>query len=263
MYPILLLNDNIVLSSFDSNLIKILQGNYPKNKNEIIVPSNSQKNINDIIEINNNNISYKLKIVGIYDSKNQTFIMNYYWQNIVYTTSNFLNDISNESNINGIIIQINDYQNVESTIKQLENYNITLMNNDNAEVLNRYYNYYNSIKNISNIILILSFLVVIIVEFIIFHDNKLNIAIMKSIGYSSKKLALLTTFYSQILTIISLTISCIIITIIYILLKNLIILNINILIQIVIVFAIIKIITNFILFLIINKINIIKFIKDE
>ena len=83
-YPVMLLEtSNQKLTYFDNNLIKLLDGSYPKNKNDVIVSSNSGKKINDIIKININNHTFNLKVVGVYDVNNQNFPFNDLFDNSI------------------------------------------------------------------------------------------------------------------------------------------------------------------------------------
>lgn len=95
-----------------------------------------------------------------------------------------------------------------------------------------------------------------------YYDNKLDIAILKSLGYANLKISVLILFYSLILLVISIIPSIFILALITIFLKELIILNMVMFIKIFFSFLILIIIVTSFFYFVIKKINIIKLIKD-
>lgn len=264
-YPVMLLEtSNQKLTYFDNNLIKLLDGSYPKNKNDVIVSSNSGKKINDIIKINIYNHTFTLKVVGVYDVNNQNFPFNDLFDNYIYTSFEFINDIVNNNNISSVIIQVTDYKKVSSVvdkITKMANYDI-ILTDENSLVLDRYDNFSKSINNLSKFLMLFSCLIIAIVQLVIIYDNKLDIAILKSLGYRNLKISVLILFYSLILLVISIIPSIFILALITIFLKELIILNIAMFIKIFFSFLILIIIVTSFFYFFIKKINIIKLIKD-
>ncbi len=257
-------NNNVIFSYLDNKLINLIDGNYAINKNDIVVSNNSGKQIGDIIEININNQLYQLKVVGIYNADNQELVINHFIEDIIYISNEFSNEIIESNNIMRVMIKTNDYINVEPLIKNINEiggYNLTIMNTSNSEILDRYYSFYNIINTLSKFLIVFSSLLIIIVEFVIVYDNRLDIAIMKCIGYSPFKISLLMIYYSLILLTISLVPSTIIISFICFVLNEYISISIDIIVKIFIEFIAIKLIITAILYFIINKINVIKLIK--
>lgn len=187
------MNFNIeYLSSAEYNL---LDGNYIKQKNEILVPKSFNLDINQVIGIIINDEKYDLKIVGYSSSES------------IIISKDFLTMLSsnnyNESEYYYLISE--NYKFVESTINSLseKGYNVFLENTDG---LNEYIELQ---KFISLLVKFIYFLVLINMIFIVYIIKNIflaelkNIAILKAIGYTNINICLIALFKVLILLFIS------------------------------------------------------------
>lgn len=263
-YPILIYNNNETkYMYFDNNLIKLEKGNYITKKNEIIIPNSIKKNIGNTIDVIVRNKAIKLNVVGIYDIEHQKFPLTKFLDNLVITSYDFVSE--NYDNIFGMLIQVDNYKNVSTVIEEIKdigNYDISITD-ENVEILDRYSNFYNIINNLSKILIIFTCLLTIIVEFIIIYDNKVNISIMKSFGYSCFKITCLMMYYSIILLSISILISVVILILLKFLLGQFMQLNVLMFVINLMVLLIAEVIVIFISYFFIKRINIIKIIKNQ
>lgn len=243
-----------------NNLINLISGNYIENINDVVVSKNLNKNINDIITISIDNEVYNLKIVGIYEQNDYRFSIDKNISEPIFSSLELMKKISDTNNT--LIVQI-DYDKKDEFINKLyesKGYNISIYDK-NTTLLNRYSNFSISLNNLSKIMILFVFTFICIVTFVIIHDNKYDIAIMKSMGYSNFKIIYLITLFSYFLLILSFVLSLIIVIMMSLLL-NILHLNLSIVITcfINLLLLILLIVIGFIFK--IRKKNIITLIKD-
>lgn len=248
----------------DDNIIDIEYGNYINSKNEVIVSKSMNLNVNDIINVRINDYEYELIVAGIYEKINYNISMNHQINNPIICSYDFLYSIIDLDNIHEIVIQINDYDNVDDFLKKIHSYGSydSIVNDKNSNILNRYKSFSNGISNLSKIIILFIILFVGIINFVIINDNIIDIAILKSFGYSNLVISMLIFTYSLLLLLISLVPSIIISLMLLLLSNNLILFKMSMIIKCVLSFVIIDLLVLFFFFYYIRKINIIRLIKN-
>lgn len=263
-YPLIQINNGeYTFTYFDNNLIDLKDGSFIKDKYDAIIPNSLKKNVNEYIEAHINNVAYKLKVTGTYNSDEFKFNFNNASDNIIISQE-LLKEINDINDNNLVIVEVDDYSNIDTVVNQfknLNNYEISIYDVP-GNAVQRYYDFYNNISRLSNVLIIFVFFFMIIVNSVIIKDSKTDIAIMKSIGYSNFKISLLFIIYSLMLIFIALIPSFIIAIIISLLLKQIIIINSIIFIKLLRDLMIAILLVIFISNLIIEKINIIKLIKN-
>ncbi len=263
-YPLLYVSDDIYDYIYEDNsLISLTDGKHINSRNEIIVQKNNKYKLNDVIKLNIKDVTYELKIVGFYDSNERRFSSYHSIDYSIFMSYDLMNEISNLEDVNEVLVKINDYENIDeflTSVNLLENYDI-IVYDSNSQLIERYYNFCSIFQNLSNLLTIFCFLVIVITGCIIIYDNKYDIAIMKSVGYSNIRISLLMTFYSLLLLLLSLLPTILILFIIYIVFSELII-TISIIFRCLLYFIMLLLFVAFILFFIIYKINIVKLIKN-
>lgn len=263
-YPLLYVSDDIYDYIYEDNsLIPLTDGKHINSRNEIIVQKNNKYKLNDVIKLNIKDVTYELKIVGFYDSNERRFSSYHSIDYPIFMSYDLMNEISNLEDVNEVVVKINDYENIDeflTSVNLLENYDI-IVYDSNSQLIERYYNFCSIFQNLSNLLTIFCFLVIVITGCIIIYDNKYDIAIMKSVGYSNIRISLLMTFYSLLLLLLSLLPTILILFIIYIVFSELII-TISIIFRCLLYFIMLLLFVAFILFFIIYKINIVKLIKN-
>lgn len=263
-YPLIQINNGeYTFTYFDNNLINLKDGNFIKDKYDAIIPNSLKKNVNEYIEAHINNVTYKLKVTGTYNSDEFKFNFDNASNNIIISQE-LLKEINDGNDNNLVIVEVDDYSNIDTVVNQfknLNNYEVSIYDVP-GNAVQRYYDFYNNISHLSDVLIIFVFFFMIIVNSVIIRDSKTDIAIMKSIGYSNFKISLLFIIYSLMLIFIALIPSFIIAIIISLLLKQIIIINSIIFIKLLRDLMIAILLVIFISNLIIEKINIIKLIKN-
>lgn len=264
-YPVMYYsNEKYNFIYYDDNLIKLIAGKNIVEKYDIIVPEDLNKNIDDIIDLQIDNTIYKLRVVGIYTSNNYRFSIDNDVSQPIFASYEFLNKIVNIDNIHEAIVQVDDYDNLNKFINDiLECGDYDVMVYDlNSSLLDRYHNFSEKISILSNILAVFISLFVIIVHCIIIHDNKLDIAILKSIGYSNTKILFLISLYSILLFSIALLPSVLLTSLLYIISNGLIVFSINIIIKCIVDYLIITAFITLIFYYIVKRNSIIKLMKN-
>lgn len=264
-YPLMYYqNDTAEFIYIDDNIIDVKYGNYINNKNEVIVSKYTNLNINDTINVYINDYEYKLIVVGIYEEINYRISMNHQITNPIICSYDFLYNIIDLNNIHEIVVQINNYDNVNAFLKKIHSYGFydSIINDKNSNILNRYKSFLNGIINLSKIVMLFVILFVGIINFVIINDNIIDIAILKSFGYSNIAITILIFIYSLLLLLISLVPSIIISLILLFLSNDLILLKISMIIKCILSFVIINLLILFFFYSYIRIINIIKLIKN-
>lgn len=164
--------------------LKIIYGKSKINSNEIIVPntffSNDYKEyIGHNIKININNSSIELKISGIYSSDNMS------GEYIYVSNNSIINNFINEKN--NYIVLINNKNNYDKVADELKKYNCKIESLDNTYMnesstykdINRFLKCFYVFNCIFFILLFASLL------FYNIFENKYNIALLKTFGYSN------------------------------------------------------------------------------
>ncbi len=254
---------NLVYS--DNSLIKLLNGKYPEKYDEVIVSDQIKKQINDTIYIKIDGYTCEFKIVGIYDSKKDNFTIDNFVKNPIYVSSEFYNNNIQKSELTGIILKLDNYRNIVNISESISNsgdFDLTVKDS-NREILDRYFNFYNGINLLSQFLMLICTIFVLIIELIIVYDNRSNIAILKSLGFSTRKISFLMTFYLILLLFCSVLPSIIISKFISVILQQFIVFDFKFLINIILICILMSIILSLALHSIINKINIVSIIKKE
>lgn len=264
-YPLLYYKSNIYdLIYIDNNIVNIKLGDYINNKNEIIVSSSTNLHIGDIVNLSVNSSIYKLLVVGIYDDTNYNISIKNKIQNPIICSYDLLYSLVDLNSVNEVIVQIDDYDNVESFFDKLHNYGSydSIVNDENSNILNRYRNFSNAINNLSKVVILFIIMFVAIINFVIINDNKTDIAILKSFGYSNIKIMLLMLFNSLLLLSMSMISGIIITLILSLLFSDLILIKMEVIRKCLFHFSVINIVVLTIFFYFIKRINIIKLIKN-
>lgn len=201
-YPLeyLKIDDKYIIYA-DSNLINLSAGNYIIKDDEILVPYQYNKEIGDNISLNINNKLYSFTIVGKYKPSNFRFSIEHEIYEPFIVSNKFLGNHINKSSLNEIIVCVEDYEFVNKFISKLQEYggyDISIYD-ANKTFIERYKTFSNIISMLSLVLIIFSGILVIIINCFIFYDNKNDIAILRSIGYSNNKIFMLNTFYSLLL----------------------------------------------------------------
>lgn len=260
-YPVMYAKiDNNYFIYDDCENLSILEGKCVSSKNEVLVSFN-QENISDKISLTLNEKEIDLNVVGKYDWK--TFSFSDEIKNPIIISKELLDSLDVEYT-NEVVVKINDYENREKflhLLAEIGGYN-TSVQGKNEEILDRYRAYYNIINFLSKILVIFCSTIIFIVNIIIIYDNKQDIAIMRSVGYSNLKISLLMSIYVFLILLLSLVPGIVISILISLILKNLILLQISMVIKFIIVCLIGLLEANFLLIFLIKKINIIKLLYD-
>lgn len=146
------------------------------------------------------------------------------------------------------------YQN----LRQENNANVVEINDSSIE---EYDKMINNINIFTEVISFFLLLFIIIVNCIIIHDNKMDIVLLKSFGFSSMKIAVLIFIYSIQLLIIACVPSVFIINIIKILFKDFLSFNLITITNCLLCFIIIFVFAMLIIYILIRQMNIIKLIR--
>ncbi len=257
-------NDTTEFIYIDDNIIDIKYGSYINSENEVIVSKSMNLNINDTINVHINDYEYKLTVAGIYDDINYNISMNHQINNSIICSYDFLYSIIDLNNIHEIVVQINDYDNVDNFLKKIHSYGSydSIINDKNSNILNRYKGFSNGMVNLSKIVMLFIILFVGIINYVIINDNIIDIAILKSFGYSNMATTILIFTYSLLLLLISLVPGITISLMLLLLSNNLIVLKMSMIIKCVLSFAIIDLLVLSFFYYYIRKINIIKLIKS-
>ena len=263
-YPLMHLSvDGYDLIYEDNTLITISDGENIKNKNDIVIPFDNEKNIGDKMQLDIDGINYVFNVIGKYSSNNYKYSIKKEIINPIFVSKEFIEDHINLEDIDEIVVCIIDYDYIEqflSNIKEYGGYEVSIYD-ANTELLKRYQNFNNMIVVLSNVMVFFSFMFVIVISSFIIHDNKTDIAIMKSIGFSNLKILSVVVFYSILLLCISLIPSTIITLLLSLLFDKLIILNGNVYVQCFSSFFIVTLLSLIILYFIVRRINIIKLLN--
>ena len=165
--------------------------------------------------------------------------------------------------VDTVVIQIYDYTYLSNCIDELQQNSYFNIHTDPSYnvVLDKYSNLCHNINFFSNVIMIFVIIFIIILDSIIIYDNKNDIAIMKSIGYSDIHIMFIIMFYSLILLMLSVLPSIIILFIMSFVFNEL-SLNIYFLLKSIISFMIVIFLVNLVLFFVIRKVSIIKMIRN-
>lgn len=241
----------------DNNLINLKEGNYPKSIYEIVVNQNSNEKINDIISINADGNFYNLQVVGIYESNDFSFSMKDITEEIIFASFELMEKIGISEN--ELLIQVNDYKNLDLFLKQLnekKEYSIGVYER-NIDILNKYFEFKKNIDILTKVVMVFAIILIVIVDVIIVNDNKIDIAIMKTIGFSDLKICLLFLAYISLIFLMSLIFSLIISLLLMVMLKNIFVISLSIIVIQIIKLLLSLIFSTFFMFLIINKISII------
>ncbi len=264
-YPLMYIeNDVYNFTYFDDNLISIKTGRNILSKNEIIVPESFNKNIDDIISVYINGENYQLKVVGIYENNKYRFSINNDLDNPVFTSFDFLNEKIELNSIHEVVIQVDDYDNMSKFYDGIHKYGDydTIVNDENSIILDRYHNFCTIVDVLSKVITLFSILFIIIIINVIINDYKLDIAIMKSMGYSNNIIFLLLLNYSLLLLLLNSIPSTSFLFILSMIFKKLLIISFNLFLKCYISFIIIIFFTFLLLHFNIRKVNIVKLMKD-
>ncbi len=265
-YPYLKLEkDNNTFLYYDDNLVKINKGRKIKKENEVIVSSNSEFQIGDYLDLRTNKKEYNLKIVGKYDEGTFFNADNYDTNSSLPILCSFslMNKIVNKNNIDKVIVQIKDYSYLNSFLSELEKNENFQMHIDPTynDILDKNNKIILNIDFFINVIVIFLLLFIEVVDLIIIYDNRVNFAILKSVGFSSAKISVLTLLYSILLLFISFFFSIPILSIIILLFNKFFAFNFSLLMKILVYFITIFTINGLILYFVIRRINIIKLLK--
>ncbi len=152
----------------------------------------------------------------------------------------------------------NDLKEKYYNLKQENNANIIEINGSSIE---QYDKLINNIDIFTEVISFFLLLLIIIVNCIIIHDNKMDIALLKSFGFSNMKISILIFTYSIQLLLLACVPSMFIIGIIQILFKDFLSINLITITNCLLCFIIIFIFTMLIINILIRRINIIKLIQ--
>lgn len=201
---------------------KVLAGYNIKeeDKNNIILPSKMyiqnklilgetllNRQIAFSINIDDKVIQYTGKVVGIYESQNDSENFAYISYNDMYNI--LYSDNDNDKNLNTYSIIIDRQENVNKAIDNINKhgYNASLYNN----VLQKETNMLKILKNIITLMIVsLIFSLYIILHAIInnmLNEEKKEIAILKSIGYNNIRIFLISLFRTMFLIIVSFILS--------------------------------------------------------
>lgn len=189
----------------DNNLINLSSGKYVIEEDEILVPYQYDKEIGDSISLNIDNKLYLFTIVGKYKINNLRFSIEHQINEPFIVSHKFISNFINKNSINEFVIIVEDYEYVDQVIVKLQEYSgydISIYD-ANKVLIERYKTFSNIISMLSLIIMIFSSILIIITNCFIYYDNKNDVAILRSIGYSSNKIFMLNTFYSLLLFCLS------------------------------------------------------------
>ena len=189
----------------DNDLINLSDGNYILEDDEILVPYQYSKEIGDNISLSINNKLYSFTIVGKYKPSNFRFSIEYEIYEPFIVSNKFIDNQINKSSLNEIVVCVEDYEDVNKFISKLQEYgeyDISIYD-ANKTFIERYKSFSNIISMLSLVLIIFSGILVVIINCFIFYDNKTDIAILRSIGYSNGKIFILNTFYSFLLFCVS------------------------------------------------------------
>ncbi len=261
-YPVMYAKvDNTYFVYDDCENLSILEGNCISNKNEALV-NFYQENGSDKISITLDGKKIDLNVVGKYRSKSFSFSDDITSPVII---SKELLESLDVQYTNEIVVKINDYENREKFLNllvKMEGYN-TGVQGSNDGVLDRYRSYCNIMNCFSNILVFFCFAIIFLVNIIIIHDNKQDIAIMRSVGYSNLKISFLMSIYVFIILLLSLIPGIVISIFFSAIFKNLIILQFSMVLNFLVVCLIALLVADFLLSFFIRKINIIKLLYED
>ena len=222
------LHSRIIINDLKINNVNILEGRYPKNENEILVQKkgNYFKDIklNDKIAYNNK----ELDVVGIIISplnmanEKETDYNNNKLDTIIYLNSEYFTDLNIYTNINIIFKNSNKYNIFSKSYEDFIYNNLTNLkisnNNDdinNYNIIKRSDNLgYQLIKEnlikIDSIVKIFPILFLIVVTLVVLstmtrmvEEERLELGILRSLGFSKKKITFKYLLYIIIALLIA------------------------------------------------------------
>lgn len=199
--------------SLINEMPKLLNGKYPLNSNEILLPDFTYMNgtkvdlteyINkEVVFVLNNEIEVNLKVTGIYSSNKDIFSIYYNIQNIEY-----LLNLTNYNKTGYTRVLIDHYKNLELIFDKI-NYDSSLYDVSGLEEINVYESLYNLIFLIFYIITFFIVIMMFIIFIISYYDTKNERFIKYALGYNYNRITLNYIDYYLKLFIISLVISLI------------------------------------------------------
>lgn len=204
----------ILIPLIQSDMPKLIVGDYPKTNNEIILPEytliNEEKtNLSDYLNkdftvIINNEEEYSFKITGIFKVENNMF--NTYY-NLEYINS--LLDKTKNNLTGNLRCLVDHYNNVEEVISKLS-VNANLYDISGLEEIDVYKAIYNLVLLFVILIVFFVIVIIIVVSSILYYDTKQDRIIQFALGCNNHMLVMNYINYYFKLLIISLSISMII-----------------------------------------------------
>lgn len=265
-YPVLYtIIGNNELYYIDNTLLNFMNCKSINSKFDIIVPWNKNDGIKKNLKMNYNNKQYDLRIIDTYKSFATKFSINNNINNPIIVSKELIYEFIDKTSLHEIIVRIDDYDNLDKFLSSIrkhgDDYDVMIID-ENSALLNRVHSFYNNIKILSNVLIIFNILFITIINIVIIYDNKSDIAIMKSLGYSNYILLLFIILSSTLLLFISLIPLMSLLLILSMLFKSMLILNFKMFIGCIINFSMITFLVSILLQIKIKKISIIKLMKN-
>lgn len=232
------INSRAVINNIECNLImfpiknniksKIVYGrsfNYGE-ENSVILPIKNYEeqkldhtiflNQTIVFELGLNNIDYTAKVIGFHNGENDIVYFPY------YDAQNFIMYSEQSDELHDYIIVIDKYKNVEKSIDKLESlgYYAELLNSTVQKEINIYITLKNLVSLILIILLSLTYIILLLLVSNIVHDERYDIAILKSIGYNDKAILIVTIIKTAFLLTVSISLSILISLILNITITN-------------------------------------------
>lgn len=163
-----------------------------------------------------NNIEYNAKVIGFHNGENDIVYFPY------YDAQNFIIYSEQSDELHDYIIVIDKYKNVEKSIDKLESlgYYAELLNSTVQKEINIYVTLKNLVSLILIILLSLTYIILLLLVSNIVHDERYDIAILKSIGYNDKAILIVTIIKTAFLLTVSISLSILISLILNITITN-------------------------------------------
>jgi len=174
-YLIGISEDSYLYTYIDSNLYDVSYGRNIENDKEVLV----HKNKKDIILLNKDFI-----IVGTYDIFND-FLG--FPDNMIITSYKNIIDRSNDAPKKDILIEVDDYTNVQETSNVLEKkYECnTIVFDSDSDILSKYTLFINIVDTVIRILLVISFILFVALGITFMHDEENDNINLRVLGYSN------------------------------------------------------------------------------